>query len=171
MKTLHLLRHAKSSWDDAALDDHDRPLAPRGVRAARALADHWDACGVRPDLVLCSTARRARDTLERILPHWESPPAVRWDPGVYLSSARELLERIQCLDDTHASALVVGHNPGLGELAARLAGAGDPKLRRHLVRKYPTGAWLELRFEVDRWRDVASHGGELVRFVRPKELR
>jgi phosphohistidine phosphatase len=171
MKTLHLLRHAKSSWDDPALDDHDRPLAPRGERAALALADHWNACGVRPDLVLCSTACRARQTLERILPSWDPPPAVRWDPGLYLTSAPELLERVQGLADAHASVLLVGHNPGLGELAALLAGSGDPALRRRLVRKYPTGAWVELRFAVGHWRDVGSQGGKLLRFVRPKELR
>lgn len=171
MKTLHLLRHAKSSWDDSALDDHDRPLAPRGERAARALADHWAACGVRPDLVLCSTACRARQTLERILPRWDPPPAVRWDPGLYGASAPELLERVQGLADTHASVLLVGHNPGLGELATLLAGSGAPVLRRSLVRKYPTGAWVELRFAVGPWRDVMSHGGKLLRFVRPKDLR
>ena len=171
MKTLHLLRHAKSSWDDSTLDDHDRPLAPRGERAALALADHWAACGVRPDLVLCSTACRARQTLERILPRWDSPPAVRWDRGLYLTSAPELLERVQGLADAHASVLLVGHNPGLGELATLLAGSGDPALRRRLMRKYPTGAWVELRFAVGSWRDVVSHGGKLLRFVRPKELR
>jgi phosphohistidine phosphatase len=78
---------------------------------------------------------------------------------------------VQGLADAHASVLLVGHNPGLGELAALLAGSGDPALRRRLVRKYPTGASVELRFAVGHWRDVGSQGGKLLRFVRPKELR
>jgi phosphohistidine phosphatase len=122
MKRVYLLRHAKSSWKHPELPDHDRPLAGRGRRAAKAIVRHMRAQEFVPELVLCSTARRARETLERIEPALGRAP-VRVERELYGASARELLARLRRLPDDVGSVLVIGHNPGMHELAVELAGS------------------------------------------------
>jgi phosphohistidine phosphatase len=134
---LYLLRHAKSSWDDPGLDDHDRPLAPRGVRNAAALAEHLRAGQIVPELVLCSTAQRARETLAALLPAFDGETEILVERGLYGASAGELLERLHAVPEAVASTMVVAHNPGLEELAARLAGDEAPE-------RLPTAALVEL---------------------------
>jgi phosphohistidine phosphatase len=119
MGTLYLLRHAKSSWDDPALADHDRPLAPRGRRNASALAEHVRREAITPALVLCSTAVRARETLAVVLPAIDVEAEIRLEDGLYGASADDVLARLRSV--TAESVLVVGHNPTLEDLAARLA--------------------------------------------------
>src|SRR4051794_26437716 len=120
MKRLYLLRHAKSSWKDPGLADHDRPLAGRGRRAAKAVARHLREQGIDPELVLCSTARRARETLERLEPAL-GRGAVRVEPVLYGADAGALLEHLRGVSDAVGSVLVIGHNPGLQRLALGLA--------------------------------------------------
>jgi phosphohistidine phosphatase len=115
MKRLYLLRHAKSSWKDTSLPDHDRPLAGRGRRAAKAIARHMREQGIEPDLVLCSSARRARETLDRMEPA-VGTPAVRVEPDLYAASARALLERLRSVLDTVESVMLIGHNPVKGTI-------------------------------------------------------
>jgi len=135
--TLYLLRHAKSSWDDPALADHDRPLAPRGLRNAAALAAHLRAEGVVPELVLCSTAQRARETLAAILPALGGDTEILVESGLYGSSAEELLARLHAVPEIVGSVMIVAHNPGLEDLASRLAGDEAPE-------RLPTAALVEL---------------------------
>ena len=137
MPTLYLLRHAKSSWDDPALADHDRPLAPRGLRNAAALAAHLRAEGVVPELVLCSTAQRARETLAAILPALGGDTEILVESGLYGSSAEELLARLHAVPEIVGSVMIVAHNPGLEDLASRLAGDEAPE-------RLPTAALVEL---------------------------
>jgi len=170
VKTLYLLRHAKSSWEDRDLDDRERPLAPRGERAATAMGVYLEQSGVKPALVLCSPARRCVETLERVRPHLPPGVAVRSEPPLYLASTDSLLARIREMDDDLPAILVVGHDPTHHDLACRLAGAGDPAARAQLERKFPTGALAELRFDVARWHEVDAGKGELRRFVVPKDL-
>ncbi len=113
MPRLWLLRHAKSSWDDPTLDDHDRPLSQRGRRACASLRRHCAASAVLPEVVLCSTATRARETLAA-LGGVLGDPEILLEDGLYLASAHGLLTRLRALDAE--SALLVGHNPGLQEL-------------------------------------------------------
>jgi phosphohistidine phosphatase SixA len=110
-KRLYLLRHAKSSWKQPELADHDRPLASRGRRAAKAIARHLRERQIAPELVLCSTARRARETLERIEPALATA-AVRREPQLYRASADVLFERLRTVPDDVASVMLIGHNPG-----------------------------------------------------------
>ncbi len=168
MKRLHLLRHAKSSWEDRSLYHEERPLAPRGTRASKRLAEHLARRGLGVDLVVCSPARRARDTLEPILDAcgWEAE--VRVDPVVYGADAAQVLGLVQALPEEVASALVVGHNPGLQDLARRLASEGAALGK--LAKKYPTGALASLELEAERWPDVDFGGGRLESFVRPRDL-
>jgi len=167
MKRLYLLRHAKSSWKDSGLADHDRPLAGRGRRAAKAIARHIRERHIAPEMVLCSTARRARETLERIEPALGTA-AVHVEPGLYGAGAEALLERLSSVPDAVGSVLLIGHNPALQELALHLARPG-PELRE-LEAKYPTGALATLAFEGARWRDLDRGQAELVALVRPRDL-
>lgn len=165
-RRLHLLRHAKSSWDDAALADHDRPLAPRGTRAGERLRRFLSSGGVRPALVLCSTAARARQTLELVLPALGSPD-VAVEPRLYLASADELLTRVRELPDGIAEAMLVGHNPGLHELALTLV---DEDGRPELVEKLPTGALVTLDLPGASWAAATAGTAALASFLRPRDL-
>jgi phosphohistidine phosphatase len=167
MKQLFLLRHAKSSWDDPDLVDHDRPLAPRGRRAVKLIAEHLGREGVRPALVLCSSARRTRETLDGIVPALSEGLSVQIERELYAASEQSLLDRLRAVDDGIESLMLIGHNPGLQQLALSLAGGGHklPVLRG----KYPTGALATLEFS-GRWGDLRPGHAELTDFVTPKEL-
>ena len=170
MPTLHLLRHAKSDWGDAGLSDHDRPLSVRGRRAAAAMAGHLRQAGVTPDLVLCSTARRAVDTLAAVRAALPDGVVVETSAELYAAAADQLLERLRQVPPRSSTVLLVGHNPGLEELALRLAGeGGDPAALRRLGRKYPTGALATLEFDGD-WPGLSRGTARLASFVTPKDL-
>jgi len=165
--TLYLLRHAKSSWDDATLADHERPLAPRGRRDAMRISAHLARLDVEPDLVLCSSAVRTRETLDLLLPAVGSSTVIVED-DLYGASAEMLLERIRLVTDDVASAMVIGHNPGLEQLALMLASAGN-ELER-LEAKFPTAALATLEF-AQGWSRLAPSAATLTAFVVPKQLR
>jgi phosphohistidine phosphatase len=165
MKQLLLMRHAKSSWDDPGLADLERPLAPRGRRASKLIGEHLRAQRIKPQLVLCSPSRRTRETLERI---GLDDSDQRIEDDLYAASAGELLGVITGLADDIDSAMLIGHNPGLQDLALRLAGPGQEVAR--LRRKFPTAALATLEFE-GGWRELAPGSAELVAFVRPKDLK
>jgi phosphohistidine phosphatase len=164
MKRVYLLRHAKSSWKYPKLADHDRPLAGRGKQAAKRIAKHMRAQELEPELVLCSTARRARETLERIEPAIGRAP-VRVESELYGASAHDLLARLHRLPDDVGSVLVIGHNPGMHELALELAGPA-PELRG----KFPTAALATLAFHGSGWGELGPDATELVELTRPRDL-
>jgi phosphohistidine phosphatase len=166
-KRLRLLRHAKSSWEDGGLDDHDRPLAPRGRRAAAALATHLADGRARPGLVVCSTATRARETLELLLPALGGAD-VEFEAALYHASLERLRRLVASLPDGADDVLLLGHNPGLQDLAVDLALAGP--LRDRVVEKLPTGALVTLEAPFDRWDEVAGGGVALVGLVLPRDL-
>jgi phosphohistidine phosphatase len=122
MRRLFLLRHAKSSWDDSELLDHDRPLAPRGRRAMELLAEHLVRERVLPTLVLCSSAQRTRETLEWIAPALGEGISVRIEDELYAASELRLFERLRAVEVGVESLMLIGHNPGLEQLALSLAG-------------------------------------------------
>jgi phosphohistidine phosphatase len=163
MTRLWILRHAKSSWDDPALTDQERPLSPRGRRACELLRRHCAGAAVLPEVVLCSTATRARETLGA-LGGVLGDPEVSLEEGLYLASAHGLLTRLRSLDAE--SALLVGHNPGLQELTVSLARPGD--LRDRAQVKLPTGALATFTF--DTWLDLAPGTADLVALVTPRDL-
>ena len=170
MKTLYLLRHATADRGDARLDDHDRPLAPQGEQACAKLGTFFAGSGRSPDVALCSTARRAVDTLQRVASHLAQPPLVRLERSLYLATPREMLERLSGLEPEFECAILVGHNPGLHQLAADLAGRGDADALERLSRRFPTAALAELRFCVGSWAEVALDRGELMDLITPKQL-
>lgn len=170
MKTLCLMRHAKSGWDDPTLADHDRPLNERGVEAAGLVGRHLKHRGIHPDLVLCSTARRAADTLALALEALGRDVPAEHDRGLYLAGAPALLEALRKAPDSVGTLMLVGHNPDMHHLAQHLAGFGDPKALRAVAEKFPTGGCAILTFETGRWREVSPGQGHLVEFVRPRLL-
>jgi phosphohistidine phosphatase len=168
-KTLYLLRHAKSSWDDPTLADHDRPLAPRGRRASHAIAGHLRAERITPALVLCSTSTRTRQTLERIGRGFDEAVHVHREieAGLYGSSSEELLMRLHDVPGDVDSVMLIGHAPALPELASSLAGGGA-RLDQ-LREKFPTAALATLTFR-GAWHELAPGGARLAGFVRPRDL-
>jgi phosphohistidine phosphatase len=166
VRTLSLLRHAKSSWDDPSLSDAARPLAPRGRRDAARIADHLVTTGFEPELVLCSPAVRTRETLELVRDALGDPTVV-FDDGLYGASSGGLLARLRLVEDAVASVLLIGHNPGLHDLALDLASSGNE--RERLETKFPTGALATLTFP-ETWRGLAAGDADLAAFVIPKQL-
>jgi phosphohistidine phosphatase len=165
--TLHLLRHAKSSWDDPSIRDADRPLSPRGERAGRKLARELARGGVAPRLILCSSARRAVQTLELIRPSLSRQPEVLIEDGLYGAGGRELMLRLRRIPAGRGEAMLIGHNPGIQDVALALAGTTAPaSLREHL----PTGALVTLSLDVTRWADLRPGVGEVTRLLLPRRL-
>lgn len=171
VKNILLLRHAKSAWSDLALTDHDRPLNGRGERAAKAIGDHLAHHGPRPDLILCSTATRARQTLAPVVKRLGMPaPPILLDETLYLASEEALLARLRAVADDVATVLLVGHNDGIWRLAEMLAGHGSAAHLAVLQEKYPTGTLATLKMPDGPWQDLAAGSGELAAFVRPRDL-
>jgi phosphohistidine phosphatase len=165
VKTLYLLRHAKSNHDGPALADHERPLSKRGRRAAAAMGRYLADKRVTPDLVLCSTAVRAIETLARAKAEWPLAAPVDERHSLYLAAAETLLAEVRALDDDASSAMLVGHNPGLSDLAQALLPA-----RSSLPVPFPTGTVAAISFDVKSWRGVAPGRGRLALLMTPREL-
>lgn len=166
-RTVTLLRHGKSSWADPALADFDRPLAPRGRRASKLIAKHLRKAKVRPALVLCSPAIRARETLEAIRPVLGDAP-VELEPRLYAAPSEELLERLRAVADSVDSVLLIAHNPGLQDLA--LALAANEADRARLREKFPTGALATFTAKGKSWSALGPGTAELVDYVVPRDL-
>jgi phosphohistidine phosphatase len=175
MLTLTLLRHAKSSWNEP-LDDFDRPLAPRGEKAAPIVGATLDQMGLRPGLVLCSGAVRARETLRRVLEALGPPPPdVIYDDALYMAAPPTLISRLQGLTaafgaEAPAHVMVVGHNPGLEDLAHILVSTGKDEDRRRMMAKFPTASFASIALPCDSWSEIAPGTGDLRHFITPKQL-
>ncbi len=170
MLTLSILRHAKSSWADPELDDHERPLAKRGVKAIPILAKFMRQSKLRPTLALCSDAMRTRATLTLLLAELGPPaPKVIYDETLYLASPHTI-RSVLADADSEPHILLVGHNPGLHALTLELVGEGDRKMLAALAQEFPTGALAVLSFDAVSWRDLKSASGHLEQFTTPRRL-
>jgi phosphohistidine phosphatase len=168
MKQLLLLRHAKSSWDDPALDDFDRPLAERGLKSARLMGRELAARDWLPDLALVSPALRTSDTWRLVAAELPVHPRVAFAQALYDASAADILGRIGKADPSSNCLLVVGHNPGLEDLAKQLAApTSEAKARKKLEEKFPTAALARFVFEGE-WPALSS--ARLTHCLRPKDL-
>jgi phosphohistidine phosphatase len=168
-RRLVLLRHAKSSWDDATLPDRERPLAPRGRRAVALLRDHLRATDAHVELVLCSPAERTRATWAGVRSGLRSAPVVQFVSAVYEAEAGDLLDLVHHVDARQSAVMVVGHNPGMAELATALIADGEADALRRLDRGFPTGGLATLSFDGE-WADLAWGDARLDSFVRPRDL-
>ena len=179
MKTLFLLRHAKSDWSDPSLDDFERPLNRRGQAAAPLIGAYLDRQGLPPDLVLCSSATRARQTCALAVHRPGRDIPVKFEKSLYLAGPSTILRRLHRLPDGMRSVMLIAHNPGMHSLALKLidarlpgdtAAPGDTASLAVLRSKYPTAGLIELTFDMDAWSEMAAGTGTLVRFIRPKDL-
>ena len=168
MKTLTLLRHAKSSWHDAAVRDFDRPLNNRGRRAAKAVGREMREHRIAFDQVIASPAARVVETLRDLAEGYGHTLDAEFDRRVYLATPELLLELIHHADDKAESLLIVGHNPGLERLALMLSRTGA--LRSEIEVKYPTAALTQIEFAVEHWSEVVEGVGTIARFTRPRDL-
>jgi phosphohistidine phosphatase len=169
MRSLYLLRHAKSAWDDPSLEDHDRPLSARGKRGARAIAKHFRALAADPALILCSSSARTRETLDLLMPGFAATPLVAIERGLYLADAPSMLARLRRVEDSVERVLLLGHNPGLHELALALAQHGPARLKAALARKFPTAALATFTVE-SSWSRLGPDSVRLAAYVTPAEL-
>ncbi|HXG68351.1 MAG TPA: histidine phosphatase family protein [Blastocatellia bacterium] len=161
MKTLLLLRHAKSSWDDSSLRDFDRPLAPRGERDAPRMGKALKKRGPLPDVVISSPAQRARQTVEAFVAAAKLEASPQFDERIYEASSAELMKLVRGLPDSASCILLVGHNPGFEDLVSRLTGKSQ---------RMPTAALACIEFKVEKWEDVEDGEGKLAWLLTPKEL-
>ena len=161
MKTLLLLRHAKSDWNDASLKDFDRPLAPRGERDAPRMGKALRKRGPLPDLIISSPAARAKATIEAVAQAAKLDLKIRFDESVYGASSPELIKLALGLPDKSACAMLVGHNPGFEDLLGRLSGSHE---------RMPTAALACIEFKADHWSEINDGEGKLVWLLTPKSL-
>jgi phosphohistidine phosphatase len=171
MKTLALLRHAKSDWGDAGLGDFDRPLAPRGRKAAPRMGRAIRELGLAPDLILCSEARRARETWNLVAPEIAGKPELQFRRDLYLATPRTILRAVQGTAAKVRTVLVIGHSPGMENLAFNLCGPDSDASQVDALRdKFPTAALAVLTFDVEDWTEIGPGAGHLRHFIRPRDL-
>ena len=170
MKNLILMRHAKSAWDDPHQKDIDRPLSARGRKAAPRMGEWLAGEAYRPDVVLCSAARRTRETLDLLRPHLPKSVAIEFLQGLYMAAPREMMTEIGKVPATAETVMLIGHNPGIGSLAALLAGSGEEQALGAMHGKFPTAAIAVLGFNVGKWTETVPGSGILRTFMRPRDL-
>lgn len=161
MKTLLLLRHAKSDWGDSSLRDFDRPLAERGERDAPRIGKELRERGLLPELIVSSPAARAKATIEAVAKSAKLGPDIQFDDIIYGASTPELIKLIRALPDSPSCVLLVGHNPGFEDLVGRLSGSRE---------RMPTAALACIEFAIDHWADVNDRAGKLKWLLTPKQL-
>jgi len=161
MRTLYLLRHAKSSWKDASLPDFDRPLNSRGKDAAARVGQYLLGNKIQVSLVICSPAVRTRETIEIVLKTAKLEATVRYDDRIYEADVGRLVAVIKNIDDEETDVLLVGHNPGMQDLLSALTGE---------QREMKTAALAKIAFETSSWQGIKAGGGRLESFVIPKDL-
>jgi phosphohistidine phosphatase len=169
MRQLFLIRHAKTE-PNVGRGDHERRLTGRGRDDAKRVAKALAARRMLPDILIHSGAARAKETAEIFAAAWRGKVDLKEDAGLYDASLATLLDHTRGLADAHKRVGLVGHNPGLGELATSLTGLGaEPEVRR-LAAKYPTGAVVVLDFSIKRWEEVERNSGVLALYLTPAEL-
>jgi phosphohistidine phosphatase len=174
MKTLLLLRHADTARKEPGGGDHERGLSQAGRSAARRLGEWLAQQGTLPTQVVCSSARRARDTLEALALPRAEPGSFRFERELYLASADTLLDRVAALGEEPGGtdcALLVGHNPGIADLAEWLAAGGEPAALERLRRGFPPAALAVLTLDVPSWSAISPRCGRLATFTTPAEVR
>lgn len=170
MKTLYLLRHAKAEPGGFTLSDEDRPLSARGREACITIGSYIKKHKYTPEIVLCSSSIRTRETLERIEDFFATPPQIKLEKKLYLAAPGEMLAQIHTIADEFNSALLIGHNPGMHHLAALLSSSEATDLRMEIEIKYPTSALAVITFKTQSWKSIAPDSGTLKDFITPKGL-
>lgn len=168
-KRLVLFRHAKSDWSEG-VDDHDRRLADRGKKAAPVMGVYLEKNKLVPDLALVSTARRAQETWERASRAIRAQVPLRTMREIYEAEADKILDIVRDVEPDIRTLIIVGHNPGLEDLARRLMKDAGGEAGTRLREKFPTAAIAVLSFDIADWKDIAVETGLLDRFITPKSI-
>ena len=161
MKTLFLMRHAKSSWDNPGWRDFERPLNKRGLEAAPTMGQYMKRNKIKPDVVISSPAVRAKETAELVIEAAEFEVDLRFDERIYEATVPDLMKVVSEIKDEISVVLLVGHNPGFEELLSRLTGKTE---------RMPTAALANINLDINNWSDVQDLCGKLEWLVKPKEL-
>ena len=171
MLNLMLLRHAKSSWAETGQADIDRPLNERGKCAAAEMGRYMASNGLEPKLILCSPARRTKETWGLVAAKLPGTSEVQIAAEIYdFSGGKTLMECLRHKAGAATSVLLVGHNPSIAGLAQTLVGTGNGKLRQRLDEKYPTAALAVISFDLANWESLSAGSGTLLRFVTPRDI-
>jgi phosphohistidine phosphatase len=170
VKHLLLLRHAEARPATPGTGDRERPLSAEGRLQAERVGEHLARRGLEPGLVLCSPARRAQETLAGVRRHLPEATRVRIDAELYLANPHQLLARIEDMEEGVRCVLLVGHNPGIGELAFTLAEQGPPAALAAMRKRFPAAALAEIELDEIPWPEVSAGGGRLVSFTTPRDL-
>lgn len=170
MRRLMLLRHAKSDRGNAGVRDHDRTLNARGREAAPRIGAYMASHGLIPDLVLCSTATRARETWDLVAAQLRTPPKVVPEPKIYQNDPAALLDIVRATRPDIACLLLVGHNPSFQSFADQVVASGHGDARQRLREKFPTAALAVIDFAIEGWDRVHPHSGRLDRMITPQLL-
>jgi len=170
MLRLMLLRHAKSDWSSSGIQDSARPLNERGEAAARLMGNYIARHSLIPQRVLCSPARRTRETWSGIAAQWPTEVDIIFDERLYAATPQVILSVVRSQNDTARNLLVIGHNPGLQETAELLIAAGDVEARERLREKFPTAALSVIDFAAKKWGRIHDHSGRLDRYVTPRSI-
>ena len=160
MKTLYVLRHAKSDWNDASLTDFERPLNERGVHAARKMGAFMQQRGIVPDLIISSPARRARETAQIVKDAAGIAAEIRFEPRIYEAGVGDLMEIVSQVENDCEKLLIVGHNPGFEQFVGSLTGEFQPM---------PTAALAEIELPIENWSET-MRGGQLKNLFKVKEI-
>ena len=169
-KTLILMRHSKSSWDNSYKDDFDRPLNSRGRENAQMVAKHIHSWGFKPELTLCSSALRCKQTLELIIPYFPKKMHIRYLDELYLAPERAILEIIKSIKLSIDQMLVIGHNPGLSDLSQSLIYSSNKKNDYSETQQFPTSAASIFEMSINNWVNFKLSESKIIDFVTPKNL-
>jgi phosphohistidine phosphatase len=169
VRTLYVLRHAKSDWGDSSLSDFDRPLNDRGWKAAKAMGREMRERDLTPDLVLVSPAARTKETLARAEEGFGNAFNATEIRSIYLAETETLIDLVRGAPSDARRLMLVGHNPGMHEVVLALT-KGPRELREEIASKFPTAALAEISFDVGDWTDVTLGSGRLRSFVKPRGL-
>lgn len=168
MPRLLLLRHAKSAWDEVSTDDFDRPLARRGRDAAPVMGSHIAVHDFAPEKILCSSARRTRETLAALLPYLDDDADIHLTRDLYLAGEDRMIDQIRAHGGNAVTLLVIGHNPGLQETALALIGEEAGPIRDAIAEKFPTAGLVVIDFPATKWVDIEPRTGKAVAFLKPR---
>lgn len=170
MRRISLFRHAKSDWSAPGKSDIERPLNLRGQKAAPLMGAFMKEHGIRPDVILCSTAARTRATLDLVVGNFTPRPEIIYNERLYMADARTMLDQAVNQSDACSHVMIIAHNPGLHVLALALAEMGQDQDYLDIIGKFPTAALAVLDFDCGKWSDVLPGRGRLAHFMTPKTL-
>ena len=173
MKYLTLMRHAKSDWGDYGLDDRERPLNERGKTAAPLMGKFLVENQIQPDQIFCSSAARTRETLQRMVDHFDPRPDISYEDELYLASPNTMLAVAKSAAIEKDHVLLLGHNPGTEMLAIALSNAetSAPESLSRIFKKFPTAGLAHFSFDVEDWHSIKERKGKLLLFETPKSIK